>query len=27
LGLVTALGLATWGVVQAVAFRLYAHLR
>ena len=27
LGLVTALGLATWGIVQAVAFRLYAHLR
>jgi hypothetical protein len=24
---VTALGLATWGIVQAVAFRLYAHLR
>jgi putative MATE family efflux protein len=27
LGLVTALGLASWGIVQAVAFRLYAHLR
>jgi putative MATE family efflux protein len=27
LALVTALGLATWGVVQAVAFRLYARLR
>jgi putative MATE family efflux protein len=27
LGVVTALGLATWGVVQAVAFRLYANLR
>jgi putative MATE family efflux protein len=27
LGVVTALGLATWGIVQAVAFRLYAHLR
>jgi len=27
LGLVTALGLATWGTVQAVAFRLYARLR
>ena len=27
LGLVTALGLASWGVVQAVAFRLYARLR
>ena len=27
LGIVTALGLAAWGVVQAVAFRFYAHLR
>ena len=27
LGVVTALGLATWGIVQAVAFRLYANLR
>jgi len=27
LGVVTALGLVTWGVVQAVAFRLYANLR
>ncbi len=27
LGLVTALGLASWGIVQAVAFRLYARLR
>ena len=27
LAVVTALGLATWGIVQAVAFRLYAHLR
>lgn len=26
LGMVTALGLATWGIVQAVAFRLYARL-
>ena len=27
LGLVTALGLATWGIVLAGAFRFYAHLR
>jgi Na+-driven multidrug efflux pump len=27
LGLVTALGLASWGIVLAAAFRLYAHLR
>ena len=27
LGVVTALGLATWGIVLAVAFRLYANLR
>ena len=27
LGVVTALGLATWGIVQAVAFHLYARLR
>ena len=27
LGVVTALGFATWGIVQAVAFRLYANLR
>ncbi|HEY4891474.1 MAG TPA: MATE family efflux transporter, partial [Reyranella sp.] len=27
LGVVTALGLASWGIVLAVAFRLYAHLR
>jgi Na+-driven multidrug efflux pump len=27
LGVVTALGLAAWGIVQAVAFRLYANLR
>ena len=27
LGVVTALGLATWGIVLAGAFRLYARLR
>ena len=27
LGVVTALGLASWGIVQAVAFHLYARLR
>ncbi len=27
LGLVTALGLATWGIVLAAAFRFYARLR
>jgi hypothetical protein len=27
LGIVTALGLLTWGVVQLVAFRFYARLR
>jgi len=27
LGVITALGLATWGLVLAGAFRFYAHLR